>query len=65
MRARILLLPKINGCPKHTTPIGVEQFWINYLRIRQLAFNFLNAPLDERLALLCGIVFGVLRQIAV
>src|SRR4051812_20368273 len=47
--------------PEYAAAVGIDQRGIDDLRIRELAFDFGDAPLDKALALLgCG-VFRVLR----
>src|SRR4030067_568428 len=47
-----------------TPPVGSESFGINYLRATQFEFQLDDTPFDERLSLLCRVIFGIFRQIA-
>jgi hypothetical protein len=49
---------------EHDAAVGVERLRIDDLRVGQLAFQVGNAAFDEALLFLGGVVFGVLRQVA-
>ncbi len=51
--------------PENDTAFGIQVPWINDLSIGQLALKLLDTPLDEALAFLGGIIFGVLGQVTV
>jgi hypothetical protein len=50
--------------PNTTLPPASRVLGVDDLRRRQLAFQLLDAPLDEALLVLGSVVFGVLAQIA-
>src|SRR5882672_5214606 len=60
-----VLLFQLDGRAEHAAPFGVEQLRVDDLRVAELGLDLLDPALDEALALLRGVVLGVLREIAV
>ena len=54
-----------HGRPEHHLAGGGNLGHVDHLRVRQLALDVANAGFGEALALLRGVVFGVLAQVAV
>src|SRR5690606_846761 len=50
---------------EHDAGAGIERGHVDDLRVRQLAFELLDAALDEALLFARSVVFGVFLQVAV
>jgi hypothetical protein len=59
-----LLFLELDGGAEHDLAAGVQLRRIDDLRGRQLALELADAAFDEALAVLGGVVLGVLRQVA-
>src|SRR5689334_17877415 len=56
---------ELDGRAEHAAAVGVEPRGIDDLAVAELRFQLGDAPLDEALALLRGVILGVLREVAV
>jgi hypothetical protein len=53
-----------DGCAEHDFAVGIDGRWVDDLCVAELAFDFLNAALNERLLLFGSVVLGVFADIA-